>query len=88
MYIKDTDVSVGIIDTTTVDEGDWEGCDDHNDSEDSAYIVVASGDSWEDMESREIEKGDIIIETEESGEDSVNTDALLKIILYLYTYTL
>ena len=43
VYIKDTDVSVGIIDTTTVDEGDWEGCDDHNDSEDSAYIVVASG---------------------------------------------
>ena len=85
VYIKGTDVSVGIKYTITVDEGDWEDCDYHNDSEDSAYIVVASGDTIDGMEigdtniggelsdsKMDVVKGDTIDVTETGDTDDNN----------------
>ena len=67
--INDTDVSVGINDATTIDGGDWEDCDDHNDSEDLVFIVVARGDT---IDATEIE------DTYEGAKSSGNTIDIMK----------
>ena len=67
--INDTDVSVGINDTTTIDGGDWKYCDDHNDSEDLVFIVVARGDT---IDATEIE------DTYEGAKSSGNTIDIMK----------